>query len=78
MKNYLVQTKYPDGTVGGAMMNELQVMDILRSRVLDDCKHCVYDVSEFGKVTDVTQEFMFGWLRFVRLNGNMAVEVASA
>lgn len=75
MKSYLVQTKYPDGTVDGAMMNQFQVLDILRSRVLDNCEHRVYEVSEFGRVTDVTQKFVFGWLRF---DGNKTVEVASA
>lgn len=50
IKKYFVQTRYPDGEIGGGMRTKYQIIDMFGFRDCTDCEFEVYDVSEFGKV----------------------------
>lgn len=47
---YLVQCKYPDGSVSCGMYSDIRIIEMFGFRDCTDCEYEVYDVSRFGTV----------------------------
>lgn len=76
MKQYLLQTRYEDGTVFASVENEFRIINAFGFTDCTGYEHEVFAVDEFGKVEKLTHEpatsAPFNFHRF--LNGKGEVE----
>lgn len=57
MKKYFVQTKYPDGEIGGSMHTAQQIIDMFGFRDCTDCEFEVFDITvAFGSMVRLIHE----------------------
>lgn len=57
MKKYFVQTKYPDGEIGGSMNTSQQIIDMFGFRDCTDCDFEVFDITvAFGSMVRLIYE----------------------
>lgn len=56
-KKYFVQTKYPDGELGGSMNTASQIIDMFGFRDCTDCDFEVFDITvAFGSMVRLIYE----------------------